>query len=282
MQTTTPRFDQSARPARRLLGVALLAVATLLLAAPAFGQCVAPPSLLYAWWPMSPTNVWTTDEVIAENDAILNNGPVPVSGLVGDAMSFDGVNEYLSVPDCDYFDLGTGDFTLLAWVRTNAATGSVLAKRTRSGANYRGYLLQVNGGRPLLQMADPANNWQNFPGSSLPRVDDGAWHLVAASVDRDSTTGGRLHVDAGAPHVFNPTGRQGDLSTTSELRIGRSAAEAPFQISQLYFDGEIDEVMVVRRAMSTAEIQAIFNAGADGLCRRLAPALQLCHGPSDQ
>lgn len=104
--------------------------------------------------------------------------------------------------------------------------------------------------------------------ADLPSADSNAWHHVAAAVDRDSTTGGRLlwngqpltMTSGGA--TFNPTVVAGSLSNPVPLRIGADHRDP----LNLYL-GFIDEVELFRRALSTIEIADLVDAGHCGKCK---------------
>ena len=76
-----------------------------------------------------------------------NNGTVSgatrsATGRYGGALSFDGVNDSVSVPDAASLDL-TNNMTLSAWVRPTGATGwrTVLMKERPGGRSYSLYAL---------------------------------------------------------------------------------------------------------------------------------------------
>ncbi|MEM1180041.1 MAG: LamG-like jellyroll fold domain-containing protein [Acidobacteriota bacterium] len=240
--------------------------------------CTPPPSQLAAWYPLDGFTGNSTAELMASNRAVLNGNPQPVAGQVGIGLSFDG-DDHLEAQDCQHADVGTGDFTILAWVRTTQQSGTVVSKRDRVAGRYRGYLLQFFGGRPLLQLADPSApgvGWSNFQMAGPDRIDDGQWHLVAATVDRSSATGARLSIDAGPQQTFDPTSRSGDLSNLAGLRIGRGNGDA--NGNDYGLTGDLDEVQIYKRALGQAEIQAIWNAGPSGVCTSPLPALLSCTG----
>ncbi|MEY4385741.1 MAG: hypothetical protein RLY20_1024, partial [Verrucomicrobiota bacterium] len=93
---------------------------------------------------------------------------------------------------------------------------------------------------------------------------------MAVTVDRDSPSGGKLFVDGQVIYNFDPTGVSGNLVNNDVLRIGQHAAPG----DPSYFPGVIDDVAIYKRALSTAEIQSIYNAGSAGKCT--TPATEVC------
>jgi hypothetical protein len=64
--------------------------------------------------------------------------------------------------------------------------------------------------------------------------------------------------------------------------VARLTSEQPLQIGNQpvfgprLFNGLIDEVQILNRALLAAEIQGIFNAGSSGLCRTIVPPVVAC------
>lgn len=83
-------------------------------------------------------NVWT-----ANNGAALSTAQ---SKFGGSSVLFDGVNDYLSIPDSSKFKFGTGDFTIEAWVdplsTPGANSATIFARNSLS--NDKDYALGIN------------------------------------------------------------------------------------------------------------------------------------------
>jgi hypothetical protein len=56
----------------------------------------------------------------------------------------------------------------------------------------------------------------------------------------------------------------GSLASVSILRIGANGPANPASFA--FFQGMLDEVDLYNRALTTAEVQAIYAAGANGKC----------------
>src|SRR5687767_2647211 len=56
--------------------------------------CVQPPANLAAWWPLE----GNATDIRGGNNGVFNDSPAVGPGVVGNALTFDGVNDYISVP----------------------------------------------------------------------------------------------------------------------------------------------------------------------------------------
>jgi uncharacterized repeat protein (TIGR01451 family) len=237
--------------------------------------CVTPPANMTAWWPLDETSGTTAADIAGfPNDGTHVNGPTPASGKVAGALRFDGVDDHVRVSDHAELDVGTGNFTLDAWVRTQASSGVVVLVDKRSGPTPLGYSLFLANGRLGFQMANGVGSSACAPTptpgvacvnyvASAPSVADGQWHHVAAVVDRaNATSGVRLYVDG--VQVFAGAPLTGNLDNASDLYLGM---RTPAQQGGGFFPGDLDEVELFKSALMPQEIQAIFNAGSAGKCK---------------
>ena len=74
--------------------------------------CVQPPPGLVAWWPGD----GNANDIVGSHNGTLQNGATFAPGLVGQAFSFDGVDDFIQVLDSDLWAFGTKDFTIDMWV----------------------------------------------------------------------------------------------------------------------------------------------------------------------
>src|SRR5205807_2538777 len=188
-------------------------------------KCISNLRGLEAWWQFDetagtfipfPSNT-SFDASMHGHTATRINGPITVPGMVGTALSFDGVNDYAEVPDDPGLNVGTNDFSIVTWIRTSMTTGtqSIVDKR-RSAAGFVGYHLYLTGGHPGLALAD--GSFANY--TAAPMIADGKWHLLAVTVERSRRDGIHWYLDgqlAGPP--ADPTAHTGSLSNPSALRF---------------------------------------------------------------
>ena len=68
--------------------------------------------------------------LLAENDlagfnnvGTRKNGPVPVPAMVLGGLQFDGIDDYVEVPDQAELNCGESDFSFDAWIKTSDVSG---------------------------------------------------------------------------------------------------------------------------------------------------------------
>jgi hypothetical protein len=177
--------------------------------------------------------------------------------LAGDASTaarFDGVDDRVNMADpaSGALDFGTGDFTVEAWVKTTVnGERAIVSKRASSTGPYWQLTVTDDSGRAgtiRVNVSDGAVTRELY--GPARRVDDGAWHHVAAVFDRD--VGTTVYVDGVSLATAGPV--PGDLSSTGPFLVGKSTGYG-------YFQGDIDEVAVYPAAVAAARVQAHHLAG---------------------
>src|ERR1044071_892620 len=238
------------------------------------GKCSAPPpqtncapvthGLVSSW-----KGEGNANDSVDSNNGVLLNGLGFTSGEVGQAFSFDGIDDRILVSNSPSLNFGPGqNFSIEAWIRPLPSTTdfdimSVVDKRTAPDLTHsQGYEFVLSSGRIACRLSDSlSDNGSPFI-SSGPDLRDGNFHHVALTVARGITNGGRLYADGQVVLNFDASVEPGDLSNSDPLRIGFNAVAS---ISSP-FKGQIDEVTLYSRALDISEIQSIYNAGSLGKC----------------
>ena len=211
---------------------------------------VPPPNGLVAAYGFS-DGAGTTSTDFSGNGrtATISGATWTAAGKFGNALSFDGVNDLVTVADANGLDLTTG-MTLEAWVNPSASAGwrNLLLKETAGGLVYS---LYANDNAPHPASTAIIGGVEiNTPGvTALPLA---TWSHVAATYDGTAL---RLFVNG---VQVNTRAASGSLSTsTGALRIGGNLVWGE------YFQGLIDEVRIFNRARTPAEIQTDMNTPVD-------------------
>jgi hypothetical protein len=219
-------------------------------------ECVSPPAGLVGWWP----GEGNADDMANTNNGRLLNGASFATGEVGSAFNFHGGEDSVAVPDSPNLRLTT-QFTLEAWIypRSAYADQCILAKVGISGGN-NGYEMYLSYQNWLSgQFNSPGQSW---PGNVIAYSNAAAivplvWYHVAWTYDQSAM---KLYLN-GLPVVTNVIGPHPIAVSTNSLRI--SGVD---EHNTVFFNGLIDEPAVFSRALSDAEIRAIYAAGSAGKC----------------
>jgi hypothetical protein len=222
------------------------------------------PTGLLAWWTGGGTNL----DCVGVAHATMLNGAGYGAGKVGQAFNLDGSNDRINASNSAALNFGSGaDFSIEAWIKplTNNTTygvTTIVDKRNAPNVSQGiGYEMSLVNGKLACRLSDSIANIGTGYGPAGPDLRiDGNFHHVAMTVNRDSTTGGKLYVDGSVVLTFDPTVEPGDLSNDEPVRIGNHATAS----LNCYFRGTIDEPSIYNRALAAAEIQAIYGAGAAG------------------
>lgn len=156
---------------------------------------------------------------------------------------FDGAGDYLAIAQNDAFNVGTGDFTIEAWVRLtsqgNNYSSIIASGKTPFGAGAV-YLMNVGTGAPIVANrrkftfgtyeANPA-----LVGTTVANT--GQWYHVAVTRQGSSI---RLFVDGAVES--SGTNTQSINFSTSGLRVGGNGWDG----NPGSWNGNIDEVRITK------------------------------------
>jgi Ca2+-binding RTX toxin-like protein len=196
----------------------------------------------------------TDSSASGRNGAV--RGAIPVAGMVGSALSFDGSDDWVTVLDGAAgtpMDLTTG-MTLEAWVRPGAMPGWETIILKERGAGDFSYALYAQDGANLAGGARrPSGNVRTTTGQHTLRgaaeVPSGAWTHLATTYDGTTQ---RMFVNG--VQVSSRAQSGAILVGNQPLRIGGNAA-----FSGEFYQGLIDEVRIYNRALTAAEITGDMN-----------------------
>lgn len=170
------------------------------------------------------------------------------TGKTGKALRFDGINDYVTIPDRSSLDLTTG-MTLEAWVYPTAAGSArrlVVGKELSASLGYGLYAFDGQG--RSLGFVNVRGVLDTASGSAPPL---NTWSHLAATYDGTTL---RLYLNAG---LVGERAVGGSIATSgSPLKIGGNAVWGE------WFKGRIDGVRVFNGARSAGEIKADMSAAA--------------------
>ncbi len=206
-----------------------------------FAQSAAPVGLVAAYGLNSSSGLGVVDSSGRGNGGTVSGAVWSVSGRFGSALSFDGVNDWVTVADSASLDLSSG-MTVEAWVRPSKAGGwrTVVFKERTGGVVYGLYGDQA-GGRPLGQI--DVGGERNAVGSAALPLN--AWSHLATTFD--GAVGAFVRERSSRLVRCRFSGSM--AASTGVLRLGGNGVWGE------WFAGLIDEVRVYSRALAASEIQ---------------------------
>lgn len=233
--------------------------------------CTAPPVGMIAWYPGD----GNANDIAGTHHGTLKNGATFAPGMVAQAFSLDGVDDYVEAPDS--VDFTTTSLTLDAWVKpvSNTQPAIIVSKYDSSGPG-KSWILSVKDYDGSLRFAvyGPPAGGRAIDTPGGPVLLSGQWNHIAATFDFD-TQAMAIYVNGVQTPTVPTPGFYNTLTSindsTTPVRIGvavfSSASSAEFAN---YFNGLVDEVEIFGRALAASEIQAIYNAGSAGKCKATA------------
>lgn len=191
------------------------------------------------------------------NTGTLINAPAWTAGVRGNALSFNGTNQYVDVPHTA--TLNAYPLTVAAWIKTSSAPPPTPQFRgivnKYVSASQNGWNLFMNDGNLCAFYQRNSTN-RIYDGTNCPLsaagFNDNVWHHVAFVVD---ASGGKMYVDGVQQGATQPwTGTAGPPTTTQNVSIGYYPGSA-----NPYFAGLIDDIRIYNRALSAAEVSDVYS-----------------------
>ncbi|HJW96941.1 MAG TPA: LamG domain-containing protein [archaeon] len=220
------------------------------------GQC--PSSNPIAHWKFDETSgIIASDSSWNGNTGTLVNGPVWTAGKIGNSLSFDGTNDYITVANESNFDFErTSSFSVSAWIKTSVSNDRVIISKETAASPYSGWAFYV---QPSSVRVHITNTWGSNYISKFGGVDidNNVWHHVAFTYIGSSLASGvNIYIDG---NLSNGAVSSDTLSATilndQAPQIGAYPSPGGF------FSGLIDEVRIYNRALSQEEILSLYNSG---------------------
>jgi glucose/arabinose dehydrogenase/PKD repeat protein len=222
-----------------------------------------PPAGLVAGYGFNEGSGTTSQDVSGNNlSATVSGAAWTTQGKYGSALSFDGVNDWVTVADANALDLTTG-MTLEAWVYPTASgSGSwrnVLIKERTGGEAYNLYA-NTDTNVPAVYVVRAAQVNVPLDARGTGALPLNTWTHLAATYDGTTL---RMFVNGAQAGSRAVSGAM--VTSTGALRVGGNSLWGE------YFAGRIDEVRIYNRALTAAEVQADMNTPVGGAPSDTAP-----------
>jgi len=178
------------------------------------------------------------------------NDPIWMDGIAGNALLFDGVDDYLHLGNA--FDFGSSDFAIEAWFKTNDTDATIMSDDNGGPALY--HLRIVAPGNLNFIVRDDGLDEISVTSAAL--VSDETWHHVVAMRNASSIylyLDGKLIGSDTNPLVgdIDNKGNNNGLGQTDAV----GTRPESYVSMESHYSGIIDEVTVWSRALDPSEVQ---------------------------
>ena len=183
------------------------------------------------------------------NNGTLTNGPSVYPGKVGQALSFDGTDDYVSVPTLPTV---VAPYTVSFWMRPTGGLSAENAIVSLRGANSFPRFILFHNNKLLAYAGNEKYRYGTkvFSSSDLNTW----WHVVFVVADSATLTNWKVYLNG-----IDDTGNSG--ANTGTYYDPNTSGAIGYSTSGTFFDGQIDEVRIYNRALSAAEIATLYNMG---------------------
>jgi len=204
---------------------------------------------LVAHWKLDEDNGTTVNDWAGGNTGAANGGvTLNAAGKVGKAFQFDGVDDDIGVAASPAFQKTS--MTLAAWVYIPAsipAGWKTIIEHGRSTSNWYGLWKGSGGNLFHFRWSNTGTMSANFNAT----ISADTWYHVVGAYDAAANTA-TLYLNGTLDKTV--TGGGTGTAASGTLRIGENNSGAEG------FPGIIDDVRVYNRALSAAEVTALYNA----------------------
>ena len=215
---------------------------------------------LKGYWSFNAPDMASTtayDRSGAGNSGTLTNGPASTEGKLGQGLSFDGTDDYVSVADAAAFTESA--LTVSFWKKnTNVASNSKYV--TKSATNQRSWSVESSdAGRNIrFIVSNSSSSESEYGDTPTGSMTAGEWYFVTCVFDGSGLTNAervQIYINGVAQSVaFTGTIPASLVNNTQAVTLGGKASAAGFL-------GSLDEARIYNRALTVAEIKGLYDVG---------------------
>ena len=227
--------------------------------------CLPAPFGLVSWWRAEGDST----DCAGSNDGLLEGGVTFSSGEVGQALNFNGTSADVRVPASASLDVGAGGgLTVEGWIKPTSVSSQQPIVEWNS--NYFAVHLWIGVNSPAClygNLIDRSGSYHVIT-SAANVIQAGKYQHVAMTYNHTNGSGALylngVVVAQASLGVFTP-------QTTADLYLGYRPHGG---VAGTRFAGQMDEISLYSRALSSNEIVSIYLAGTAGKCvASLAPVI---------
>jgi len=193
-----------------------------------------------------------------KNNGTLTSGPTwstDTPSGTGSSIINGSASGYVSIPDSDILDIGTGSATRSLWFKTSQPDRGIMLRKS-DASNVNGILCEIGSIGPGI--VDCILNNPPIYATASGKYNDGTWHSMVVSIDRS--------VNIMNIYLDGKLRGSADISTLSGVNLNAASPMYIGHISQSLI-GLTDSVHFFSNALTAMDVRKMYLAE---LPRRLA------------
>ena len=198
------------------------------------------------------TSTVTGNKTAADTTPATHHGTIYGADVRNHGYVFDGVDDYIDIPDTDILDLST-EWTLSAWIKRDAiGTQDGIIEKYDWSPGKGGYVLRIDKITNVLSASAIDGTSSSYCKGTTPLAIDTWYHITAtfdANTDELICYVNGFHEQINTNATVTPSN-----IIDASLKIGARGSDAIEKI-----DGNIADVRVYDRALSASEVQSLYN-----------------------
>ncbi|QQR78689.1 MAG: LamG domain-containing protein [Candidatus Moraniibacteriota bacterium] len=176
-------------------------------------------------------------------------------GRIGQALNFDGVNDYIALGSPAVLD-DIVNLTTCAWVNPDGTADGSIVTKDDSTTGWNVYYTEADGRARFVRGWSGGDAfWQT--GSGV--IPDSTWTHICLSYNDSSTTNDPAFYINGALVSSTETVAPSGTPNSDATFVGAIGSYGNGLND--FFDGKIDEVRVYNRVITSAEVTQLYNLG---------------------
>ncbi len=212
----------------------------------------------------------TVKDVWGENSGTIVGNPTVVSGQVGEALEFDGSDDYVNLTNLGDFGSQVGSSTFEAWVKTSFKEDWTTLFKVLDADCNMAWAIDVNRSAKagFLLAQDTVHYYvrqKSAAGCNAIALEiefplsDGKWHHVVFAVEDASEPKVSIYMDGESQEVIVGDGKKLDTFVPFVEPVYIGAANNRGTVER-FFPGTIDEVRIYNRPLTAPEVIQNFES----------------------
>lgn len=188
------------------------------------------------------------------NDGTVN-GATFVDGKFGQAASFDGSDDNISVSDDDNLDIFAQDFngSVSCWLYLSSSSSGMIANKYDSSTGD-GWQVKLNSSRQVVWYQRDSNNTVANQVTTNKSIPAGEWVHIACTKSSSTENSNKIFINGkNADVTVDATGTLSNMNVDNPLLIGEYDGGGD------NLEGDIDDLRIYNRTLRSWEIKSIYR-----------------------